>query len=70
MKHPTQKPFELTKRLLLAAKPESGGKVVVPFAGSGSEVAIATSLGMWSIGFEINETYIKIANKMIEDITK
>jgi|AOAMet_66_BLW_10_1038536.scaffolds.fasta_scaffold01791_3 site-specific DNA-methyltransferase (adenine-specific) len=67
-KHPTQKPLELTKRLLMAAKPLEGGIVVVPFVGSGSELAVAKSLGMTGMGFEINETYIKIANKMIKDV--
>ena len=67
-KHPTQKPLELTKRLLMAAKPSEGGIVVVPFVGSGSELAVAKSLGMTGMGFEINETFIKIANKMLEDV--
>ena len=35
VKHPTQKPFELTERLLKAAQTE-WGLVVVPFVGSGS----------------------------------
>jgi len=68
VKHPTQKPLELTERLLLAAKPPEGGVVVVPFVGSGSELAVAKKLGMSAMGFEINETFIKIANKMIKDI--
>tara|TARA_R110000751_G_scaffold187307_1_gene293614 strand:- start:243 stop:1139 length:897 start_codon:yes stop_codon:yes gene_type:complete len=67
-KHPTQKPFDLTERLLRAAKPSEGGVLVVPFAGSGSELAVAKKLGMIGMGFEINETYIKIANKMLESI--
>jgi len=68
IKHPTQKPFELTRRLLLAAKPPEGGIVVVPFVGSGSELAMVKELGMAGMGFEINETFIKIANKMLEDV--
>lgn len=68
IKHPTQKPFELTRRLLLAAKPSEGGVVVVPFVGSGSELAVVKELGMAGMGFEINETFIKIANKMLEDV--
>ena len=68
VKHPTQKPLELTRRLLMAAKPPEGGIVVVPFVGSGSELAVAKSLGMTGMGFEINETFIKIANKMLEDV--
>ena len=59
--HPTQKPYELTKRLLLAAKPQEGGVVVVPFVGSGSECAVSADLGMQYLGFETNEDYIKLA---------
>tara|TARA_Y100000310_G_C20635902_1_gene791147 strand:- start:799 stop:1680 length:882 start_codon:yes stop_codon:yes gene_type:complete len=66
LKHPTQKPFDLTRRLLGAAKVEQG-LVVAPFAGSGSELKIAKELGMNCIGFEINPDYIRIANKLLED---
>ena len=68
-KHPTQKPQSLTRKLFVATKPTCGGNVVVPFVGSGSEVAVAKELGLDYIGFELNEKYIKIANKMLEDIT-
>ena len=37
IEHPTQKPMELTKILLKSAIPKSGGKVFIPFAGTGSE---------------------------------
>lgn len=68
LKHPTQKPLELTKRLLMAARnPEGDTTVVVPFVGSGSEMAAAKSLDMKALGFEINKDYIRIANKMMED---
>ena len=69
IKHPTQKPQSLTRKLFMAAQPVSGGSVVVPFVGSGSEVAVAKQMGLDYIGFELNEKYIKIANKMLEDIT-
>lgn len=66
IKHPTQKPFDLTRRLLMAAK-VSNGLVVVPFAGSGSELKVAKELEMDCIGFEINPDYIRIVNKLLED---
>lgn len=66
IKHPTQKPFELTRRLLTAARCEEG-LVVIPFAGSGSEAKIVKELQMDCIGFEINPDYIRIANKFLED---
>lgn len=62
VKHPTQKPYKLTKKLLLASKPRNGGVVLIPFAGSGSECAVADDLGMKFIGFEINGNYVKLAN--------
>lgn len=65
--HPTQKPCELTKRLLLAAKPKEDGMVVVPFVGSGSECATIEDLGMQYIGFEINEDYVKLANGFLKN---
>lgn len=59
--HPTQKPYELTRKLLLAAKPKEGGFALIPFAGSGSECAVAHDLGMQYLGFDNNEDYIKLA---------
>lgn len=59
--HPTQKPYELTKKLLLAAKPQKDGVVVIPFLGTGSEAKVARDLGLTYIGFELNPDYIKLA---------
>lgn len=66
VKHPTQKPILLTKRLMLSCKPESGGLVVIPFIGSGSEAAVSRGLGMDFIGFDINEDFCNMANSLIE----
>jgi site-specific DNA-methyltransferase (adenine-specific) len=68
--HPTQKPEELIERLILSAKPENGGIVIVPFAGSGTECVVAKRLKMNFIGFEINEDYIKIASKRLESLDR
>lgn len=65
-KHPTQKPFELTRRLLAAACPEEGAKVVVPFAGTGSECHVANSLGMHYLGIELNQEYVTMASDFIK----
>lgn len=63
--HPTQKPLRLTQRLLLiSAKP--GGKLLVPFAGSGTEIVAAERFGLQSVGFEIDKPYFNIACKRIE----
>ena len=65
IRHPTQKPNELTRRLLLAAKPDSGGFVVIPFIGSGAEAISAKNLGMDFIGFEINPDYKRLAEESV-----
>lgn len=63
--HPTQKPYKLTEKLLLAAKPEENGVVIIPFVGTGSECAVAEDLGMEYFGFEINSDYVLLANKFL-----
>ena len=63
-KHPTQKPLEISRKLIKSATPKNG-IVLVPFVGTGSECAAAKELGHSYIGFEINPDYIRIANKFI-----
>lgn len=67
MKHPTQKPFELSKKLIKSAMPKRDGIVLVPFVGTGSECAAAKELGQSYIGFEINPDYVRLAEKMVGD---
>ena len=66
--HPTQKPLELSKKLLKASMNKDGHtKLVVPFIGSGTECVAAKELGIDFIGFEINKDYIDIASKRLEE---
>lgn len=65
VQHPTQKPYSITERLLLASKPKENGIVVVPFTGSGSELKVAMDLGMSYLGFELNPLYIKLAESFL-----
>jgi len=65
MKHPTQKPLELSRKLIRSAMPKKDGVVLVPFVGTGSECVAAKELGQSYIGFEINPDYVRIAEKMI-----
>ncbi|MDP2860815.1 MAG: transcriptional repressor LexA [bacterium] len=67
MKHPTQKPFELSKKLIKSAMPKKDGVILVPFVGTGSECAAAKELGQSYIGFEINPDYVRLAEKMVGD---
>jgi len=66
MKHPTQKPLELSKKLVSSAMPKKGGVILVPFVGTGSECVAAKELGQSYIGFEINPDYISIAEKVLD----
>ena len=66
MKHPTQKPLELSRKLIKSAMPRKDGVVLVPFVGTGSECVAAKELGQSYIGFEINPDYVRMAEKMID----
>ena len=59
-KHPTRKPTKLTRALMLTcSKPDA--LVLVPFAGSGTECAMAQKENRNFIGFEIDEKYHTVA---------
>ena len=66
--HPTQKPFELSKKLIKSAIPNKHGVVLVPFVGTGSECAAAKELGQSYVGFEINPDYVRMAERMVENV--
>ena len=59
-------PEELARRCILAGCPV-GGVVLDPFAGSGTTVAVAISLGRQGIGIEINPEYCEMARKRVND---
>jgi len=65
IKHPTQKPVELTQKLIKSAMPKKNGIVLVPFVGSGSECVVAKELGLSYLGYELNPDYVKIAEKWL-----
>ena len=66
LKHPTQKPAELTKRLLMSKINGTGGSVLIPFAGSGSECVVAQALGYEFFGIELNPLYVRLGTQWIE----
>ena len=69
VKHPTQKPIELGRKLIVSCAPkDQRGLVLVPFAGSGSECAAAKIEGHDFIAFELNAQYIKLANGYIKSV--
>ena len=66
IKPPTQKPLELSRKLVLSAMPKKDGVILVPFVGTGSECVAAKELGQSYIGFEINPDYVRIAEKFLK----
>ena len=61
-KHPTQKPMRLTRRLILSRINGGAGRVLIPFAGSGSECVVARELGVSWLGVELNRFYVDFAH--------
>jgi len=59
-KHPTRKPTKLTRALMLTYS-KADALVLVPFAGSGTECAMAQKENRNFIGFEIDEKYHEVA---------
>jgi site-specific DNA-methyltransferase (adenine-specific) len=65
--HDTCKPEHLTRTLILTcSRPKD--LVLVPFAGSGTEVAMAIKEGRKAIGFDIEEKYVEMGNKRTDII--
>ncbi len=62
--HPTQKPLSISKRIVRHFS-NPGDTVLIPFAGSGSECVAAAMEGRGYLGFELNPTYIQLAEKRI-----
>lgn len=65
--HPTQKPEEMLKRIILASSNE-GDIVLDPFLGSGTTAVVAKKLGRDWIGIEKSKKYVDMAKKRIDSI--
>ena len=65
--HPTQKPLALCEKLIKASKNGENTLLIVPFAGSGSECVAAKNENINFIGYEINEDYVKLCNKRLQN---
>lgn len=65
--HPTQKPRELTKRLIDSCHPDNKFTVLIPFVGSGSECKVVADMKANYIGFENNSDYYLLANEYLKN---
>lgn len=65
--HPTPKPLELLEQWVEEFT-DSGEIILDPFAGSGTTLVAAKKLGRHYLGFEISETYCKIARDRLARI--
>lgn len=64
--HPCPKPIVAWTWLLNKLGPEPHETVLDPFAGSGTTLVAAKKLGCRCIGIEINETYVQIACRRLQ----
>ena len=67
-KHPTQKPFDLLKRIILAASKE-GDIILDPFAGSCTTAVAAKVYNRQAIMLEKDKKYCDIGVKRLENLT-
>ncbi len=68
-KHPTQKPIELLKRIILASTKE-GDLVLDPFCGSSTTGIAAVLLNRKYVGMDLEEEYLELSKKRIEEAIK
>ncbi len=63
--HPSLKPQAFLRQVVRAILPLGEGVLLDPFAGSGSTLAAAVSVGYESIGIESDDAYVQIAKASI-----
>jgi len=68
-KHPTQKPEDLLKRVILSSTNE-GDLIVDPFTGSSTTGIVAYMLGRRFIGIDLEKKYLDLSVKRFEDLDK
>lgn len=63
--HPTQKPLRVSERIIMISGVK-GGNLLVPFAGSGTEMIAGLRYGMNVYGYEIEPEYYNLANRRLQ----
>lgn len=66
-KHPTQKPLELLRRIILASTNE-GDLIVDPFSGAASTGIAAIMLDRKYIGIDLSKNFLDLSIKRFEDL--
>jgi len=66
-KHPTQKPIELLKRIILSSTDE-GDVVLDPFNGSGTTGVVAHSLNRKYFGIDTEKQFLNLTKKRLSDV--
>jgi site-specific DNA-methyltransferase (adenine-specific) len=64
-KHPTQKPIELLKRIIISSTNENA-VILDPFNGSGTTGVVSKILGRNYIGIDIDKKYLDITKKRLD----
>ena len=68
-KHPTQKPIDLLKRIILASTNE-GDVILDPFTGSSTTGIVANAFKRKFIGIDLEEKYLKLSIKRREEMER
>ena len=66
-KHPTQKPLELLRRIILAST-NKGDLILDPFTGSSTTGIMALELGRKFIGIDLEKEYLDLSVKRFEQL--
>jgi adenine specific DNA methylase Mod len=67
--YPTQKPEELMQRLLLALT-NDGDRVLDPYCGSGTTLAVAHRLGRHAVGIDSSEVAVRVTRARLEPLLR
>ncbi|GHT04709.1 hypothetical protein AGMMS5026_06640 [Endomicrobiia bacterium] len=68
-KHPTQKPLDLLKRIVLAST-EAGDIILDPFTGSSTTGIAAVTNGRMFIGIDKEKRYLELSVKRFENLNE
>lgn len=68
-KHPTQKPIELLRRIILASTKE-GDLVLDPFCGSSTTGVAAVLLNRKFVGIDLEKDYLELSKRRLEEAFK